>query len=55
MGYSLMNCNVCIHEKSWIENLNEGEICSLIGMSVSVGELVKLPVRRTGDLGSNPS
>ena len=44
----------CIHETSWIENLNEREICSLVGMRVSVGELVKPSVRRTGDLGSNP-
>ena len=44
-----------IHEKSGIVNLNEREVCSFVGIRVSVGELVKPPVWQTGDLGSNPS
>ena len=31
-------------------NLNERAVCSLVGIRVSVGELVKPPVRKTGDL-----
>ena len=56
VGCSLANCNM-LHSwevLDWKLEEKEREVCSLVGIRVSVGELVKPPVWKTGDLGSNP-